>query len=91
MASIHSDLKPKPIINRKLVDFKPAAFEKIKTTLIQDIDVVAKSFCESENTMLHAINTGKAKIGALYDYAGQFCIYIEYQGTQVIKPVHVCH
>ena len=91
MASVHSDVIPEPIINRKLVDFRPVAYEKIKSTLIQDIDVVAKSFCESEITMLHAINTGKAKIGTLNDYAGQFCIYIEYQGTQVIKPVHVCH
>ena len=91
MASIHCETKPKPLINRKLVDFKPQEFEKIKTTLIKDIEIVAKSFCESEITMLHAINSGKAQIGVLNDYTGQFCIYIEYLGTQLIKPVHVCH
>ena len=65
MASIQSNSKPKQMINRNLVDFRPPEFEKIKTTLIQDIDVVARSFCESEITMLHAINTGKAEIGVL--------------------------
>lgn len=91
MASIHSDIKSKQLINRTLVDFKPEELEKIKTTIIQDIEIVARSFCESELTMLHALNTGKAEIGVLNDYAGKFCIYIEYSGTQVIKPVHVCH
>ena len=91
MTSIYCDPKPNQLINRKLVNFNPAEFEKIKTTLIQDIEVVARSFCESEITMLHAINTGKAQIGVLNDHAGKFCIYIEYSGTQVIKPVHVCH
>ncbi len=73
------------------MDFNPPEFEKIKSTLIQDIDIVARSFCESELTMLHAINSGQVQIGVLNDHTGKFCIYIEYLGTQVIKPVHVCH
>ena len=92
MASIKGTTpQPNSLINRNLVDFNPPEFEKIKSTLIKDIDVVARSFCESELTMLHAINTGKAKLGAINDYRGVFCIYIEYLGTQVFKPVHVCH
>ena len=91
MASIQSDTKFKQLINKNLVNFTPLNFEKIKSTLIQDIDVVARSFCETEITMLHAINSGKAQIGVLNNYAGDFCIYIEYLGTQVIKPIHIVH
>ena len=91
MASIQCDVASGQIINRKLVNFKPPEYEKIKSTLIQDIAIVARSFCESELTMLHAINSGTARFGTINNYLGSFCIYIEYVGTQVIKPVHVCH
>ncbi len=91
MASIYSNTKPTQIINRKLVNFDPPEYEKIKSTLINDIDVVARSFCESELTMLNAIKSGKVHIGVLDNYSGNYCIYIEYSGAQVIKPVHVCH
>ena len=81
----------KNVINPKLVDFQPEDFEKIKATLIRRVDVVARSFCETEMTMLRAIESGQAKIGTINDMYGRFCIYMEYQGTHVLKPVHVLH
>lgn len=91
MASIQNTAKPDLLINRNFVDFHPPEYEKIKSTLINDIDVVAKSFCESELDMLIAIKSGEAQIGVLHNYTGDYCIYIEYSGAQVLKPVHVCH
>ena len=91
MASIHCDVASSSLVNRKLVNFAPEEYERIKSTLIQDIDVVARSFCETEITMLHALRTGQLLIGTLSDYKGDFCIYLEFMGTQVIKPIKVCH
>lgn len=91
MASIQCEEASNNLVNRKLVNFNPDEFEKIKSTVIQDIDVVARFFCETEIRMLHAIRTGQLIIGTLNDYKGDFCIYLEYLGTQVIKPIRVCH
>ncbi len=83
---------PTPVtINRNLINFEPPEYDRIKQTLIKRIDVVARAFCDTELNMLHAINSGTAQIGTINDYEGCFCIYIEYQGTQVLKPVHVLH
>lgn len=91
MASNKLQIQLKNFINPNLVDFQPEDFEKIKATLIRRVDVVARSFCETEMTMLKAIESGQAKIGTINDNFGRFCIYLEYQGTQVLKPVHVLH
>ena len=91
MASVHPNTTTDSLISTDLVDFKPVKFEKIKETLVRRVDVIARAFCETQQTILHAINTGTAKIGTVNDYEGCFCIYIEYQGTQVLKPVHVLH
>ena len=90
-SSIECDVASNTLINRKLVNFNPDEYEKIKSTVIKDIDVVARLFCDTEITMLHAIRTGELLIGTLNDYKGDFCIYLEYLGTQVIKPIRACH
>ena len=79
------------LINRALVNFQPSEMERIKETVFRNIDVVARAFCESELSMLCAIRSGEAQIGTVNDHEGRFCIYIEYQGTQVLKPVHSIH
>jgi hypothetical protein len=79
------------LISRKLVNFQPEDYERIKQTLLQDITVVARLFCDSEMNMIQAINTGQLLIGTLDDYRGDFCIYLEYLCMQVIKPIRVCH
>ena len=91
MASIHGTSAVEPLVRRELINFNPPEAEKLKDTLLQDIDIVARTFCESEITMRHAITTGKLRLGTISDYRGEFCIYLEYLGTQVIKPIYVCH
>lgn len=91
MAWIHTSNKPHTLINKALVNFQPAEYERIKQILLKKIDVVAGAFCESELSMLCAVRSGKARIGTMSDYKGRFCIYIEYQGIQVLKPVHATH
>ncbi len=81
----------KPLVNRALVNFEPDEYERIKNAVEQNIDVVARSFCESELSMLCAIRNGEALIGTVNDYQGTFCIYIEFQGWHALKPVHVIH
>ena len=86
-----STSKTNSLFNKKLVKYHPEEVEKFKKILIRQIDVVARSFCEPKNTMLNAVNTGKAKIGSVVNHDGVFCIFIEYQGIQVLKPIHVIH
>ncbi len=81
----------RPLINRALVNFQPAEYERIKESVLRSIDVVARAFCESKWSMLCAIRNGEARIGTVNDYEGSFCVYIEYQGTQLIKPVRSIH
>ncbi len=80
-----------PLVNRALVNFKPDEYERIKTAVMQNIDVVARAFCESALSMLCAVRNGDAVIGTVNNYQGEFCIYIEFQGRQALKPVHVIH
>ncbi len=91
MASTQASIRSKPLINRALVNFHPPEYKRIKETLLRRIDVIARAFCESEINMLRVISSGEAQIGTINDYEGSFCIYIEYQGAQVLKPVHVLH
>ena len=91
MASVKSAPQIEQLINTNLVDFQPEEYEKIKATLLRRIDVVARSFCETEYDMMRAIKHGDARIGTVSDNFGRFCIFIEYRGTQVLKPVHVLH
>ncbi len=91
MQSIQCEEANHNLINRKLVNFEPTDFERIKTALLQDIDVVARLFCDCELNMIQAIHTGKLLIGTLDDYRGDFCIYLEYLSIQIIKPIRVCH
>ena len=91
MASIHPSTQDNALINRNLVNFRPVEFEKIKETLLRRVDVLARAFCETQDTMINAIKSGTARIGTVDDYEGSFCIYIEFQGTQVLKPVHSIH
>lgn len=79
------------LINRALVNFHPPEIERIKESVLRNIDVVARAFCESKLSMLCAIRSGEAQIGTVNDYEGCFCIYIEYQGNQVLKPVYSIH
>ena len=91
MTSIKNQAQREQIFDPKHIDFDPVEFKKIKETLLRRIDVVARAFCETEQNVKHAIRTGQARIGTLNDNFGRFCIYIEYQGIEVLKPVHVLH
>ncbi|QMU61613.1 MAG: hypothetical protein GKR92_07845 [Gammaproteobacteria bacterium] len=91
MDSTKHSLEQEPLVNRTLVNFKPDEYERIKTAVEQNIDVVARTFCESELSMLCAIRNGDVVIGTVNDHQGAFCIYIEFQGRQALKPVHVIH
>ena len=84
-------LEPCPLINRALVNFQPKEYDRIKKSVLRNIDVVARAFCESELSMLCAIRNGEALIGTVNDHMGVFCIYLEFQGQQVLKPVHAIH
>ncbi|MFK7814768.1 MAG: hypothetical protein AB8B92_00380 [Gammaproteobacteria bacterium] len=84
-------LEPEPLVNRALVNFNPDEYERIKTAVMQNIAVVARAFCESELSMLCAIRSGDAVIGTVNNDQGVFCIYIEFQGRQALKPIHVIH
>lgn len=87
----HHSLEQEPLVNRALVNFNPDEYERIKMAVIQNINVVARAFCESELSMLCAIRNGEAVIGTVNNDQGEFCIYIEFQGRQALKPVHVIH
>ena len=79
------------LIKRSHVNFQPPELEQIKACLFKSIRVVARAFCESELSMLSAIRAGEADIGTVSNYQGNFCIFIEYQGMQILKPVHAIH
>jgi len=87
----HCSLEQETLVNRALVNFNPDEYERIKTAVMQNIDVAAGAFCESELSMLCAIRTGDAVIGTVNDNQGVFCIYIEFQGRQALKSVYVIH
>ncbi len=82
---------PGSLIKRSMVNFQPAEVERITACVFKSIRVVARTFCESELSMLCAIREGEAQIGTVDNYEGHFCIFIEYQGMQVLKPVHAIH
>ncbi len=79
------------LVKRSHVNFQPAELDQIKACIFRCIRVVARAFCESELTMLSAIRDGKVNIGTVKDYQGNFCIFIEYQEMQILKPVHAIH
>lgn len=79
------------LIKHSQVNFKPPELERIKACIFKNIRVVARAFCESELSMLSALRQGKAQIGTVDNYEGKYCIFIEYQGIQVLKPVHAVH
>ncbi len=79
------------LIKRSLVNFQPPELERIRACIFKSIGVVARAFCESELTMLCAIRENQVEIGTVDNYLGHFCIFIEYQGLQVLKPVHAIH
>lgn len=79
------------LIKRSLVNFQPPELERIRACIFKSIGVVARAFCESELTMLCAIRENHVEIGTVDNYLGRFCIFIEYQGLQVLKPVHAIH
>lgn len=87
----HNSSEQEPLVNRALVNFSPDEYERIKAAVVQNIAVVARAFCESELSMLCAIRNGDALIGTVNNNQGVFCIYIEFQGRQALKPVHVIH
>ena len=91
MSSTNNQTQREQMIDPKLINFHPEEFKKIKETLLRRIDVVARAFCETEQNISNAIKSGQARIGTLNDNFGRFCIYIEYQGIEVLKPVHVLH
>ena len=91
MENRHESLESGPLVNRALVNFQPDEYGRIKEAVLSNIDVVARAFCESELSMLCAIRNGDALIGTVNDHMGVFCIYLEFQGQQVLKPVHVIH
>ena len=78
-------------VKRSHVNFQPAELDQIKACILKCIRVVARAFCESELTMLSAIRDGEVDIGTVNNYQGKFCIFIEYQGMQILKPVHAIH
>lgn len=82
---------PSLLIKRSSVNFQPAELERIKACVFNNIRVVARAFCESELSMVCAIREGEVQIGTVENYEGHFCIFIEYQGMQVLKPVHAIH
>jgi hypothetical protein len=91
MNELKNSFKERPLVNRALVNFKPEEYERIRAAVEQNIEVVADAFCESRFSMLCALRDGDAVIGTVSDYQGDFCIYIEFQGRQILKPVHVIH
>ena len=78
------------LVKRSHVNFQPVELDRIKACIFKCIRVVARAFCESELTMLSAIQDGEVDIGTV-DYQGNFCIFIEYQEMQILKPVHAIH
>ena len=91
MTNLPAAAATKSLIKRSLVNFRPAELEQIKACIFKSIGVVARAFCESELTMLCAVREGRAEIGTVDNYQGQFCIFIELEGLQVLKPVHAIH
>ncbi len=91
MQSESDSLVHSPLINRALVNFKPHEYERIKESVLNNIDLVARAFCEPELSMLCAIRSGDARIGTVNDHMGVFCVYLEFQGRQVLKRVHAIH
>ena len=91
MSSTNNQTQREQMIDPKRINFYPEEFNKIKETLLRRIDVIARAFCETEQNISNAIKSGQARIGTLNDNFGRFCIYIEYQGIEVLKPVHVLH
>ena len=91
MTNLPASAATKSLIQRSLVNFQPAELERIKACIFKSIGVVARAFCESEMSMLCAVREGRAEIGTVGNYKGQFCIFIEFEGLQVLKPVHAIH
>lgn len=79
------------LVKHSQVNFQPPELDRIKACVFKNIGVVARAFCESELSMMCALTQGKAQIGTVDNYEGKFCIFIEYQGIQVLKPVHAIH
>lgn len=53
------------LVKHSHVNFQPPELERIRACVFKNIGVVARAFCESELSMLCALQQGKAQIGTV--------------------------
>ena len=78
-------------IPHSLVDFTPNCLRRLRRHLMTELKTLAWQFCETEEKMIHALNTNQVLIGILDSFRGKRCVFLEYNGIQVVAPVHERH
>ena len=79
-------------IEHQQVDFTARCLQRLKHYLAStELKSLSKQFCVTEEVMLHAIHSKQILIGILNSFHGRRCVFLEYNGIQLVAPVYERH
>ncbi len=79
------------ILRRQDIDFSCSTVQKLRKTLLTQLELVAHAICETPQALKHALEQDRVVLGACDSQHGQNLIYIHLNEHDYVVPYIVSH